>query len=130
MTDKTARGELLIRLCLIVAAAIHLLPMAGVFGGARLNALYGVDIGGPDLSILMRHRAILFGILGSLILAGAFRVALRSAAIIAGLASAASFIALALTTPGYNPRIGTVVAVDVLALTALAGAAALHFARR
>jgi hypothetical protein len=120
----------MIRFCLIVAALIHLLPVIGVESAARLKALYGVAIDGPDLAILMRHRAVLFAILGSVMLAAAFRTELRSVAIVAGLASVVSFIALALATPGYNARIGAVLAVDLVALIALVVAAGLHFARR
>ena len=117
------------RFCLIVAAVIHLLPVIGVAGTARLNSLYGVEIAGPDLAILMRHRAVLFGILGALLLAGAFRESLRPAAILSGLVSVVAFVGLALATPGHNASIGKVVAVDVVALIALLIAAALHFRR-
>jgi len=56
--------RLLISAMLIVVGVIHLLPLSGVLGSARLGALYGVPIDDPNLEILMRHRAVLFGLLG------------------------------------------------------------------
>jgi hypothetical protein len=57
---------------LLVAAVFHLLPLAGVLGAERLAALYGVRIADPALLLLMRHRALLFGVLGLLMLCAAF----------------------------------------------------------
>jgi len=119
-------AERVVQGCLILAGLIHLMPAVGVVGSSRLTALYGIPIDGPDLAILMRHRAVLFGILGLVMFAGAMRAGLRSAAILVGLASVASFLALAATTGQYNAQLGKVVAVDVAALVLLLAAAILH----
>ena len=47
-----------------VIAAIHLLPLVGACGKKNLFGLYGVSIVDPNLLILLRHRAVLFGLLG------------------------------------------------------------------
>ena len=44
---------------LIVAAVIHLLPLAGMVSADRLTALYGLPFQEPNLLIMMRHRAVL-----------------------------------------------------------------------
>ncbi len=49
---------------LVLVGIIHLLPVFGVLGVERLAALYGISLGEPNIEILMRHRAILFGLLG------------------------------------------------------------------
>ena len=72
----------LIAVLLLVAGVIHLLPLVGVLGGERLNALYGIALDEPNLQILMRHRAVLFGLLGALLVAAAFNPALRSACLL------------------------------------------------
>jgi len=121
----------LVTAALLVAAVIHLLPLAGVLGPERLGALYGVDAGEPNLQILLRHRAVLFGLLGALLAVAAFRPALQAPALIGGFASMASFLWLAWTVGQANALLQRVVMVDLVALAALvAGTAAWALARR
>ncbi len=105
--------------CLIIAAIIHLLPLAGVLGSARLAALYGLDFTEPNLAILMRHRAVLFGMLGAFLAYAAFKPHLQGIAFVAAFVSVVSFLLLAWSTGGYNPQVGRVVTADVVALVAL-----------
>lgn len=107
-------------LSLIVVAAIHLLPLAGVMGGAKLTALYGVSIDDPNLDILMRHRAVLFGLLGAFLLCAAFVPKYQPAALLAGWVSVIAFLVLAATTGGYNAQVARVVVADWVALGCLA----------
>jgi hypothetical protein len=112
-------------LMLLFVALVHLLPLQGVLGAGRLQSLYGIAVDGPDLVILMRHRAVLFGLLGAYQLWAIFRPAHRTAAFVAGIASLAAFLALASSTGGYNAAMARVVWVDVAALVmAIAGFAA------
>ncbi|MCP3959803.1 MAG: phosphopantetheine adenylyltransferase [bacterium] len=101
---------------LILVAIIHLMPLVGVLGSERLEALYGITVDEPNLLILMRHRAVLFGILGTFMVVAAWTPALRTAAFAMGFASVVSFLWLAWSTGGSNAEIGRVVAVDVAAL--------------
>lgn len=105
---------------LLVAGLIHLLPLAGVLGPATLTRLYGVPVADPNLAILLQHRALLFGVLGLFMLAAAALPPLRLAALLVGLASAASFLLVARWVGGYNTAIGRVVTADLLATAALA----------
>ncbi len=104
---------------LLVVAAIHLLPVAGVLGAERLSALYGVPLSDPNLLILMRHRAVLFGLLGLFLVWAAFKPSLQPLAFVAGFVSVVSFLALAWSVGGYNDLIGRVFAADVVALVCL-----------
>lgn len=106
--------------CLLIAALIHLLPVSGVLGTERLAALYGLVIEEANLQILMRHRAVLFGIVGGLLLAAVFVPGLRVAALVAGLVSVLSFLVLAWQVGGANAQIARVVMADWIALAALA----------
>ena len=114
---------------LLLAGIIHLLPLAGVLGAERLSALYGLDFSDPNLSILMRHRAVMFGLLGAMLVAAAFKPAWQPPAFAAGLVSAASFLALAWSTGGYNGLIGRVVTADIVAVVALLAGSALYLLR-
>ena len=103
---------------LLVVGIIHLLPLGGVLGAERLAALYGLAFQEPNL-LLMRSRAVLFGLLGALLVYAALRPALQPLALGAGLISVLSFLALAWSSPGYNRALRRVVIADWLALACL-----------
>lgn len=116
----------LLRLAFIGAGIIHLLPLPGVLGAERLAALYGVALADTNLVLLLRHRAVLFGLLGLLLLAAAWKPAWQKLALAAGLVSVVSFLLLAGAPGQYNAGIGRVFKADIVALVLLLVAAALH----
>jgi hypothetical protein len=120
----------LVTVVLLVVAAIHVLPVAGVLGAARLEALYGVPVRGPDLEILLRHRAVLFGILAGGIAVAAFRPDWHGPALLVATASVVSFLAIAGWVGGYGAPIATVVRADLVALALLAVGGVAHLAQR
>jgi hypothetical protein len=120
----------LVSAMLVIVAIIHLLPLSGVLSSERLSSLYGLSFDEPNLAILMRHRAVLFGLLGSFMLFAAFRPSLQAAALVVGFVSVVSFLWLASSTGGYNASIGRVFAADVVALVCLVvGAGAYAYAQ-
>lgn len=121
----------LVSAMLLVVAVIHLLPLAGVLGAPRLAALYGIQFDDPNLVILMRHRAALFGLFGAFFVFAAWRPALQPMAFVAGGASVLSFLYLAWSVGGYNAQIGRVFTADLIAAACLlVGVLAYAFARR
>lgn len=104
---------------LIVAGIIHLLPLPGVLGSERLAALYGLDFSEPNLAILMRHRAILLGLVGGFLVYAAFARSMQPAAFVAGFLSVTAYLFLAWSTGGYNSLVAKVVVADVIALASL-----------
>ena len=104
---------------IFVAAIINLLPVVGVFGNSWLKSLYGFDVSGADLEILLRHRAVLFGIVGVFLLAGVVWPNVRTSAILVAAASMASFIVVALIVGEYSSAITKIVLADVIGLAAL-----------
>lgn len=110
----------LVLVTLIAVGLIHLLPLSGVLGPERLATLYGVSTADPSLLILLRHRAVLFGLLGAFMVFAAFRRPLWNLALAAAFVSLTSFIALAWSVGGYNAHLARVVAVDLAALVLLA----------
>ena len=99
---------------LLVAGLINLFPIVGVLSADQLTKLYGIPFEGGDLIILMRHRAILFGLLGAFIIYSAFRQSLQVLACIAGLISMIAFIALAYATGGFGDALNKVIVADVI----------------
>lgn len=120
MSDtKPDAGSRLVSATLIVAGIIHLVPMTGVLGADRLTSLYGLPMTDPNLVILMRHRAVLFGLLGAFMVYAAFRPALQLLAFVAGFISVLSFFWIAWSVGGYNDSIGRIVTGDIVALVSL-----------
>jgi hypothetical protein len=116
---------------LLVAAAIHLLPLSGVAGGPALERLYGVAVDDPTVQLLLRHRAVLFGLLGVALASAAFVPRWHGAALGAAMVSVLSFLGLAQGVDGLHAAIGRVVVADLVALGALGiGAAAWAIAGR
>jgi hypothetical protein len=116
----------LVSAMLVIVALIHLLPVSGMLGRQQLAQLYGIPFDEPNLEILMRHRALLFGLIGLFLLLAAFRPALQPAAISVGLLSVGSFLWLAWAVGSYNGAIGRVVVADLVALVCLLVAILAH----
>lgn len=100
---------------LLLAGLIHLLPVPGVLGVSTLARLYGIEVNDPNTAILLQHRALLFGVLGVLMLSAIALPWLRLTVLTVALFSAASFVVVAMAVGGYNPAIGRVVVADVVA---------------
>lgn len=117
----------LVSAMLIVVGVIHLLPLSGVLGSARLTTLYGLDFNEQNLEILMRHRAVLFGLVGAFMVFAAFKPAYQTVAFVGGFISVLSFLYLAWSVGGYNTQVGRVVSADVVALGCLIVGSVVHF---
>lgn len=118
----------LVAAMLIIAGIIHLLPVPGALGAERLAGLYGLSFEEANIGILMRHRAVLFGLFGLFLIYAAFRPSLQPIAFIAGFVSVASFLALAYSAGGYNAAVARVVTADWVALACLLVGAGAAFA--
>ena len=116
---------------LVVVGIIHLLPVSGVLGAERLTSLYGVPLSEPGLVLLMRHRAILFALLGLFLVFAAFKAALQPLAFVAGFVSIVSFLWFAWPVGSQSPEIQRVFLADAVALVCLVlGAAAFAYMHR
>jgi hypothetical protein len=104
---------------LLIVGVIHLLPLLGVLSANRLQLLYGIVIEDPNLEILMRHRAVLFGLLGAFLITAAFMPSLQLAALAVGFASVASFLYLAAAVGNFNEQVNRVVIADKVAVICL-----------
>lgn len=117
----------LITVLLLIVGLINFLPVIGLFSTARMEALYGIDIADPNLEILMRHRALLFGLVGGFVIVAAFVPSWQPAAMGFALISMAGFVLVALTIGDFNAGIRKVIVADVVGLAALLPAVALYF---
>ena len=114
-------------ICFALVGLINLAPLIGVLSTGRLAKLYDVTIHNADLALLMRHRAVLFGIVGSLLLAASVSPQYRGLAAIAGFASMLSYIGLAFALQVTNPKLVQIAWVDVVGCVLLAIGVVLHY---
>lgn len=119
--------KMIVSLCLIVAGIIHLLPITGIIGAEQLSRLYGIRTDDPNLAILMRHRALMFGVLGAFLVYAAFKPDIQYLAIVAGLASAVGFVVIAQTSMPYSDSIMKIVFADYVAIAGLLIAGAIKW---
>ena len=106
----------------VLVGFVNLAPVSGVLSAGRLEALYGVPLSDPNLMILLRHRAVLFGIVGVLLVTSAFRPHLRTIAFPAALVSMLSFVAVAYLVGNFNAELNRILWIDVVASVLLVGA--------
>lgn len=118
--------RLIVPIVLLVVAVIHALPLIGVLGASQLSRLYGLPVSEEALELMLRHRAVLFGLLASFLGYAAFKPGLHALALIAAGVSVSSFLALSVLTGPHNPAIATIVRVDGMALVLVLVAAVAH----
>lgn len=79
----------------VALAVLHLVPALAAVRPQRLAALYGVRSDDEVLLTLLQHRAVLLGIVGLLMLAGAVHPQLRWFCLVFAGLSMASFLVIA-----------------------------------
>ncbi len=109
----------IISACYLIVGLINFAPIMGSMGAARMEELYGVNIDGADLTLLMQHRALLFGIVGGFILYAVWQTAYRRIAGILGFISMVGFILLVHAGGATNPALMKIYWVDVFAIIIL-----------
>jgi len=122
--------ENLLTAILLLVGFINFVPLIGVLGRTRLESLYGVTLSDENLVTLMRHRAVLFGIVGGYIMTAAFRVEMRPAAYAAGFLAMVPYVVLVGLNGQANAAIRRVAAVDVVAIVLLSAALVVEFLQR
>ncbi len=103
----------------LLVGLVNFVPIVGVLGAAKLEAVYGVPITHDDLLLLLRHRSVLFGLLGGLLIFAAFKVQWRALATVAGLVSMTAYLALAWPIDGHGTAIQKVFWADAVAVVLL-----------
>jgi hypothetical protein len=107
--------ERIITAILVLVGAINFYPVIGVLSDKMLSNLYLIEVQSNDLLILLKHRAVLFGLLGGFIIYSAFKPELQWLALVMGLISMLSFIVIAFLVGDYGIGIRKVIIADVIA---------------
>lgn len=112
---------------LLAVGTINALPAVGLISAGQLQTLYGLALTDHDLLVLMRHRALLFGLLGSFVLASILVPQWRLPAMIAAGVSMLGYLLLALPPEALNPALRKVFWIDAALCVMLAPALVLQW---
>jgi heme A synthase len=112
--------ELIYRITLFIAGIINILPALLAFLPEKISKSYGIEIPDANYELLLRHRAILFGIIGGLMIYSALVKKHYELSTIAGLVSMVSFIIIYfLIGKDINSELKKVLIIDVVATVIL-----------
>ncbi len=111
--------ELFTKAVLIFVSLIHVLPGLGVFGGERLLALYGISPDEPNLQILLRHRAVLFAMLGAGLVWSIFVPAWRPVMVGVSMISMVTFLLIVWLEGNANAALRRAAWIDIVAILGL-----------
>jgi hypothetical protein len=109
-----------ISILMVGVGLINFVPLVGLFSVDQMQASYAITVTDPNLEILLRHRAVLFGIVGGYILIAAFRPAWQPTAIVFAGLSMMAFIILCLWVGDYSASIERIMMGDVAGTILLA----------
>ena len=110
----------------LLVGVLNLTPAIVFISPERSLSLYAIDLAEPNISIVMRHRAVLLGLLGMALIYGAFRKEHLVPVIIAALIGKVAFLYLVYSSTGANTEIGRVALFDIGAIAVLLTALGLH----
>ncbi len=107
--------ELLLRITLFICGIINLLPVGIAFLPEKIASSYGVKILDNNMELLLRHRAVLFGIVSLVLIHAAFTTSNYIIATIIGLTSMLSFVLLYYHIGEINKELKTIMVIDFIA---------------
>lgn len=105
---------------------INFIPIVGVFGQDVLSELYGVSVTDPSLVVLMQHRALMFGIVGGVVILACFMESIRVLASAMAGASMAGYMVLVWRAGDVTEELQKVFNIDLVAIFLLGVATVLQ----
>jgi hypothetical protein len=115
----------IVSVLLLLVGILNLTPAIVFLDPSRTTSLYGIQIANDDLGIIVRHRAILLGLLGAAMIYAAFRKTFVVPAITAAFVGKLAFLFLIWTTAN-TIELDRVAIFDIAAIIALTVALVLH----
>lgn len=106
-------------LLLFIVGVINFLPVIGVLSLDRINQLYGLSLADNNLATLLRHRALLFGLIGGFIIYSVFNPEYQVAAIILAAISMLGYLCILWLSGDTNSELIKVAQIDIIGLVLL-----------
>ncbi len=105
---------------LIAVGLINFVPVLGLISLNKINLAYGLSVSSNDLELLLRHRALILGIIGGFVLWSVWVPALQSAALTLAGISMLGFVLLALSLGPTNAELMKIMWADIIGSLLLA----------
>jgi hypothetical protein len=109
----------IILVLLLVVGIINFIPVFGIISSLKISQAYSINMASNDINILMRHRALLFGIIGGFIFYSIYRPKFQPAAMLMAAISMSGFLLILYLEGGYNDALFKVAIVDICGLVCL-----------
>ncbi|MGB0494853.1 MAG: hypothetical protein ACPGJI_00750 [Kangiellaceae bacterium] len=104
---------------LILVGLINFIPVLGIFSQQNIENAYSIKLASDDLIILMKHRALLFGVIGGFVLYSVFVPSYQTAAMVLVGISMIGFVFLVLQVGEYNQSIFKILIADLVGIVFL-----------
>jgi len=112
--------EIVFRITLFLAGVVNFAPAMIIFFPEKVAQSYGLQWSDANLELLMRHRGVLFGLIGGLMMYAAIFKRNENLAVLLGSISMATFILLYfLSSDSLSMGLHKVMRIDVVALSTL-----------
>ena len=112
--------ETVFRICLFIAGVINFIPSLLAFWSDKIQSSYGIEVPDANYELLLRHRAVMLGIIGGVMIFSAISKKYYSLSVIIGLISMVSFIILCFLIDGnINAELQKVMKIDIVAILIL-----------
>jgi len=112
--------ELIFRICLFIAGIINIIPSILAFLPNKITKSYGIAIPNANYELLLRHRAILFGIVGGIMIYAAITKTHYTLAVCIGFISMVSYLLLIQLVNGpINQELTKVGNIDIIGILIL-----------
>ena len=111
---------------LLVVGVINFLPVLGVTSADRLAAVYGIDVFGNDLVIVLKHRALMFGAVGGFIIYSVFFPQHRPPAMAMAAIVMIGYAVLMFAVGNYNAELYRILLVNGVGIACLLAAVAIQ----
>lgn len=112
--------EWIFRIALFITGIINIAPATLAFLPNKISTSYGIDKLDSNLELLLRHRAVLFGIVGGIMIFSALTRKHCEISVSIGMVSMISFVVLyLLTDKSFSPELRKVMLIDVAAIVIL-----------
>ena len=107
--------ESIFRIILLITGFLNSLPSLLAFFPGKFTKSYGIVLPNENFELLLRHRAILFGIVGGIMIYSALSKTAYEIATITGVVSMFSFVALYFLIGNITSELKKIMLIDIFA---------------